>query len=138
VTDLADRALHFAPDGAPLFLRLVEVRNHEDSAHGGPGEFVAIAGVWQPDIVSGLSGKVKLGLAESFTKVDGTLASTTFIIQNRHTFAHAWLALGLAWRLGDHVDLTADYDWTRAAYWDPAAKQTRDAGAFSFGAAYLF
>jgi hypothetical protein len=98
---------------------------------------VGLAAVWQPEIATDLSGKVKVGLSSVHARLQGT-ADGAPVENDRKTDPHWWLAAGLAWRVAPHCDITTDFDWTRAGYRNGTPKQTSDAGALSVGAAWRF
>lgn len=107
------------------------------------GGYWALAGVWAPEFGGGFGGKVKLGIAASDSTTTGVEAGAAGGA-DRTKFPHVYAALGLGWKLGQHVELTADYDYSRISYRNVVAgsdlhlKQTVDAGAFMFGANYAF
>jgi hypothetical protein len=98
---------------------------------------IGVAAVWQPEIATGLAGKVKVGLSSAHARLEAT-ADGAPVENDRKTEPHWWLAAGLAWRVAPHWDITADYDWTRAGYRNDTHKQTSDVGALSVGAAWRF
>jgi hypothetical protein len=98
---------------------------------------LGLAAVWAPELVGGLSGKVKVGVSTARARLQAD-AGGVAVDDDRRTFAHWWLAAGLAWRLAPRWDLTADWDWTRAGVRNDDHKQTYDVGALSVGAAWHF
>ena len=107
------------------------------------GSYWALAGVWSPEFGSGFLANVKLGIAGSESKTTGTDAGAASGA-DRSKFPHVYAGLGLGWKLASHLELTADYDYSRISYRnvvdgsDFHLKQTVDAGAVTFGANYAF
>jgi hypothetical protein len=98
---------------------------------------IGIAAVWQPEIASGLSGKVKVGVSSAHARLQAS-ADGAPVDNDRKTEPHWWFATGLAWSVAPHWDITADFDWTRAGYRNDDHKQTSDVSALSVGAAWRF
>jgi hypothetical protein len=98
---------------------------------------LGLAAVWQPDLAGGLSAKFKVGVSSAKARLQGD-SNGAAVDEDRKTFAHWWLAAGLAWRVAPHWEIAADFDWTRAGYRNESHKQTSDVGAFTVGAAWHF
>jgi len=95
------------------------------------------AAVWQPELAGGLSAKLKVGVSTARARLQAD-ADGARVDNDRKTEAHWWLAMGFAWRVAPHWDLTTDFDWTRAGYRNDGHKQTSDVGAFTVGAVRWF
>ncbi len=107
------------------------------------GSYWALAGVWSPEFGGGFLANLKLGIAGSNSKTTGLDAGAA-AGADRSKFPHVYAAVGLGWKLGHHLEFTADYDYSRLSYRNVEAgsdfhlKQTVDVGAVMIGANYGF